>query len=162
VAPLIAGVGTITAAGGAAYYCTNTGAKGTVRLEAYNYTFSGTTAGNVYTASPVALFLPAANTQPSITVTSIGGITVPTNPSGTFTVPDVLLNSTAPLTVNIHAVNVPPGTIPTLYFSTQNFPDQTIVPSAGLSGTLASSTTTTTVTLSPGYSIGFVTATWVQ
>jgi hypothetical protein len=166
VAPIIAGAGTgtITAAGGNPGYnngCNNAGANGIVRLESFQYTFNGTTGGNLYTASPVALYLPVANTQPLITVTSIGGIAVPSSPSGTFTVPDVLLNSTSPLTVNIHATNVPPGTIPTLYFSTQNFPDQTIVPAA-LGGTLASSTTTATVTLNPGYSIGFVTASWVQ
>jgi len=166
VAPTIAGAGTgtITAAGGNPGYnnsCNNTGANGIVRLESFQYTFNGTTGGNLYTASPVALFLPAANTQPLITVTSINGIAVPASPSGTFTVPDVLLNSTSPLTVNIHATNVPVGTIPTLYFATQNFPDQTIVPTA-LAGTPTSSTATATVTLNPGYSIGFVTATWVQ
>lgn len=161
VAPLIAGNGTITAVGGPFYYCTNSGAAGTVRLEAYTSTFAGNAFGNVYTASPSALYLPAANTLPTIAVTSIGGITVPPSPSGTFTVPDVLLNSTSPLTVNISAVNVPQGTKPTVYFLTQNFPDQTIVAPA-LIGTLASSTTSVTVTLNPGYSIGFVTATWVQ
>ena len=165
VAPSIAGNGTITAAGGVAGYsvssCNNTGANGIVRLESFTFTFTGTTGGNVYTASPVNLFLPAANTQPLITVVSIGGINVPANPTGTFTVPDVLLNSTSPLTVSIHATNIPPGTIPTLYFATQNFPDQTIVAPA-LAGTLAASTATATVTLNPGYSIGLVTATWVQ
>jgi hypothetical protein len=64
--------------------------------------------------------------------------------------------------VNIQASNIPLGTIPTVYFSTENFPDQKIAANAGLAGTLASSTTTATVTLNPGYSIGFITATWVQ
>ena len=166
VAPLIAGYGTITAAGGSGGWeqtnCTNDGASGTVRLESYQFTFNGNTGGNRYTASPVALLLPVANTQPLITVTTINGITVPTSPTGSFTVPDVVLNSTSPLTVAIHAVNVPTGTTPTLYFSTQNFPDQTIVANGPLTGTQASSNTTATVTLSPGYSVGFVTATWVQ
>jgi hypothetical protein len=132
-----------------------------VRLEAFTFTYTGTTGGNLYTASPVNLYLPAVNAEPLITVTSIGGIAVPASPSGSFAVPDVLLNSTSPLVVNIQATNVPPGTIPTVHFSTQNFPDQTIIAPA-LAGTLASSTTTTSVTLNPGYSIGFVTATWVQ
>jgi hypothetical protein len=64
--------------------------------------------------------------------------------------------------VNIKASNIPLGTIPTLYFSTENFPDQQIAASAGLAGTLASSTTTATVTLNPGYSIGYVVVTWKQ
>jgi hypothetical protein len=83
-------------------------------------------------------------------------------PNGSFTVPDVLLNSNSPLTVNIQASNVPLGTVPIVYFSTQNFPDQNIAANAGLAGTLATSTTTATVTLSPGYSIGYVIATWVH
>jgi hypothetical protein len=163
VAPLIAGNGTITAAGGQQTICTTagSGAKGVVRLESFNYTFTGNTGGNLYTASPVGLLLPAANTQPILAVTSIGGVSVPASPTGSFTVPDVLLNSNSPLTVNIHATNVPVGTVPTVRFATQNFPDQTITAPA-LAGTLASSTTTVTVTLNPGYSIGYVTATWVQ
>jgi hypothetical protein len=95
-------------------------------------------------------------------VTSIGGIAVPPNPTGSFTVPDVLLNSSSPLTVNINASNVPLGTIPTLYFSTENYPDQKITANAGLAGSLANSTTTATVTLNPGYSVGYITVTWVH
>ena len=162
VAPAIAGTGTITAAGGVAPDPNCNGAGGVVRLEFFQSTFTGTTGGTLYTATPVNLFIPAANSQPYITVTDIGGINVPANPTGSFVVPDVLLNSTSALTVNIRAVNVPLGTIPTLYFSTENFPDQKIAASAGLAGTLASSTTTATVTLKPGFSIGFVTATWSQ
>ena len=86
----------------------------------------------------------------------------PPSPTGSFTVPDVLLNSSSPLTVNIQASNIPLGTVPTISFSTENFPDQTITASAGLAGTLASSTTTATVTLNLGYSIGYVSATWVH
>jgi hypothetical protein len=95
-------------------------------------------------------------------VTSIGGVAVPANPTGSFTAPDVALNSSSPLTVNISASNIPLGTIPTVYFSTENFPDQRITASAGLAGTLAVSTTTATVTLNPGYSIGYVIATWTH
>lgn len=161
VAPTIAGNGSITAAGGGGGFGCNPGASGIVRLESFQYNFTGTTGGTVYTATPVNLFLPAANAQPSIMVTSIGGVTVKPNPTGTFTVPDVALNSSAPLTVNIKASNVPLGTIPTVYFLTENFPNQAIVATA-LAGTLASSTATATVTLNPGYSIGYVTANWTQ
>ena len=166
VAPAIAGTGSITAAAGSGFYAN--GASGVVRLEFFQSTFTGTTGGSLYTATPIALFVPAAGAQPSIIVTSINvpGVTnpvpVPANPTGSFTVPDVALNSTSPLTVNIKASNIPLGTIPTLYFSTENFPDQQIAASAGLAGTLASSTTTATVTLNPGYSIGYVVVTWKQ
>jgi hypothetical protein len=160
VSPILAGTGTITAAGG--FGVCNQANSGNVRVEAFQYSFTGTIGGNFYSATPVNLFLPAVNSQPKITVTSIGGIAVPSSPTGSFVVPDVLLNSTSPLTVTIQANNVPVGTVPTVHFSTQNFPDQTITAGAGLAGTAASSSTTATVTLNPGYSIGFVTATWVQ
>jgi len=135
VAPAIAGDGAITAAGGSPgfSYCrgNNPGAGGIVRLEAFQDTFiaTGTTGGNVYTAIPASnLFVPAAAAEPSIVVTSISvpGVTlpvaVPLKPTGGFTVPDVALNSSSPLTVNITAKNIPLGTIPTVYFSTLNEP----------------------------------------
>ena len=52
-------------------------------------------------ATPVGLFLPLSSAQPSIMVTSIGGVAVPPSPTGSFTVPDVALNSNSPLTINI-------------------------------------------------------------
>jgi hypothetical protein len=163
IAPTVAGTGAITAAGGGGgnYGC-NGGASGIVRLESFQYTFTGTTGGTFYFATPVNLFLPSATAQPSITVATINGTKVPTSPTGSFTIPDVLLNSSSPLSVVILASNIPLGTVPTLYFLTENFSDQTITASAGLAGTLVSSTTTATVTLNPGYSIGYVTATWVH
>jgi hypothetical protein len=163
VAPVIAGTGGITASGGAGgAYNACGGASGTIRLESFQNTFTGSTNGNVYLANPFSLFIPASTAQPSLMVTSIGGVAVPANPTGSFVVPDAIVNSSSPMTVNIQASNIPLGTIPTIYFSTENFPDQKITANAGLAGTLASSTTTATVALNPGYSIGFVTATWVQ
>jgi len=64
------------------------------------------------------------------------------------------------VTVNIQASNIPLGTIPTVYFSTLNEPDQAITATALAGTTLASSTATATVTLKPGYSIGYVVANW--
>ncbi len=87
VAPTIAGNGTITSAAGATECGGNT--SGIVRLETYNYSFTGTTGGTLYLATPFNLFIPAATAQPSIMVTSIGGIAVPASPTGSFTVPDV-------------------------------------------------------------------------
>jgi len=169
VAPVIAGTGgTITTAGGGGSSGSGFdaggcgGANGIVRLESFQNTFTGSTSGNLYLANPFSLFIPASTAQPSLIVTSIGGVAVPSNPTGSFVVPDAVVNSSSPLTVNIQASNIPLGTIPTVYFSTENFPDQKIAANAGLAGTLASSTTTATVTLNPGYSIGFITATWVQ
>jgi len=162
VAPTIAGTGGITAAGGGGTGCSNAGASGTVRLEFFQNTFTGPTGGTLYLANPFSLFIPSSTAQPSLMVTSIGGVAVPPSPTGSFVVPDAIVNSSSPLTVNIQASNIPLGTVPTVYFSTENFPDQKIAANAGLTGTLASSGTTATVTLNPGYSIGYLTATWVQ
>jgi hypothetical protein len=161
VAPLIAGSGTITAAGGIDN-CSPIG-NGNVRLESFQFTFSGSTGGNLYLATPFNLFLPAPNTQPSIMVTSIGGVDVPANPTGSFTVPDVTLNSSSPLPINIQATNIPAGTKATVYFYTESYPNQVITstPLAATS-TTGVTTATATVTLNPGFSKGFVTTTWTQ
>ena len=52
VAPLIAGSGAITAAGGTQPYCADAGADGVVRLESFQFTFAGTTAGKLYKRAP--------------------------------------------------------------------------------------------------------------
>jgi hypothetical protein len=161
VAPLVTGTGLISSVGGFVDGRCTARQNGIVRLEANQNTFSGSVGGTYYTATPGGLFLPSPTGQPSIVVTSVGGISVNTSPTGAFTVPDVTVNSTSPLTAQIQAANVPTGTIPTLYILTENFPDQKIV-STPLAGTLATSSATATVTLPPGYSKGFITATWTQ
>ena len=165
VAPTIAGNGSITAAGGVdgnSSQC-GQGTNGIIRLEFFQSTFTGSLGGTSYVATPVNLFLPASTAQPSIMVTSIGGVAVPASPTGSFTVPDVALNSTSPLAVNIQGTNIPAGTTPTLYFSTENFPSQQIVatPLAATS-TAGITTATATVTLNPGWSLGYIIANWTQ
>jgi hypothetical protein len=165
VAPSIAGAGTIEAFGGSwAPFGAGgpyAGQDGVVRLEAFNNNFTGGGSSNFYRATPFNLFLPAPTAQPSIIVTSIGGIAVPPNPTGSLTMPDVTLNSNSPLTVNIQATNVPAGATATLYFYTENFLNQTITstPLAATS-TPGVTTATATVTLATGFSKGFVLATW--
>jgi hypothetical protein len=160
VAPTISGNGTITAAGGAPV-CN--GGAGVVRMEAFANSFSGTTGGTVYLATPFNLFVPASTAQPSIMVTSIGGIAVPASPTGSFTVPDVTVNSSSPLTVKIQASNIPVGTTATIYFDTESNPSQTIVSTPLVATSTAGVTTATaSVTLKSGYSKGFVVATWTQ
>ena len=161
VSGLIAGSGSVTAGGGGVAYgysCGATTTAGIVRLEAYQITYTGF---RTIAATPVGLFLPSPTSQPSIVVTSVGGVPVATSPTGSFVMPDVTVNSSSPLTVVIQATNVPPGTTATLYTTTENFPDQKII-SNPFAGTMASSTATATITLQPGYSLGYVTATWTQ
>jgi len=162
VAPTIAGSGTITAVAGT-NGCGGGGANGNVRMEAFTYSFTGTTGGTLYLATPFNLFVPTSAAQPSIMVTSIGGVAVPPSPGGSFTVPDVTVNSSSPLTVKIQATNIPAGTTATVYFDTESNPSQAIVstPLAATS-TPGVTTATATVTLKSGYSKGFVVATWTQ
>jgi hypothetical protein len=162
VAPTLAGNGSITAAHGTAATCGG-GNNGVIRMEAFTNSFSGTTVGTLYLATPFNLFTPAPTALPSIMVTSIGGVAVPASPTGSFTVPDVSLNSSSPLTINIQATNIPAGTTATVYFDTESNPSQAIVSTAlAATGTPGVTTATATVTLKSGYSKGFVVATWTQ
>ena len=116
--------------------------------------------GTLYTATPFGLFVSSAGI-PSVRAVSVGGNPVAISPTGTFTVPDVTVNSNGPLAVAIQAANVPVGTVVTLVIFSENGPDQTIL-STPLAGTLASSTATASVTLPSGFSKGFVKATFTQ
>lgn len=132
---------------------------GVIRLEAF--TIGPVNAsGNLYTATPFGLFISSTGI-PLLKVVDVGGTPVAINPTGTFTIPDVTVNSSAPLTFDIQASNIPLGTTATLTVFSENGPDQTIV-STPLAGSVASSTATASATLPPGFSKGFVTATWTQ
>jgi hypothetical protein len=158
VAPTINISGNLNTSGGTAGLCTGTSA-GIVRVEAFTIG-SINASGNLYTATPFGLFLPTSGV-PAISVTTIGGVAVPQNPTGTFTVPDVTVNSASPLPVVIQASNVPVGTVATLTFFSENGPDLT-VQSTPLTGSASSSTATATVTLPSGFSKGFVKVNYTQ
>jgi hypothetical protein len=128
---------------------------GIVRIEAFSIGPINAR-GQLYTATPFGLFV-SPDGIPSLRVVSVGGSPVATSPTGTFTIPDVTVNSNSPLPFAIQANNVPPGTVVRLVIFSENGPDQTIV-SPPLAGTLASSSATANATLPPGYSRGFVTA----
>ncbi|HVW84327.1 MAG TPA: hypothetical protein VHB50_06585 [Bryobacteraceae bacterium] len=114
----------------------------------------------LYTATPYNLFISNAGV-PALSVASVGGVAVKNPPFGNFVVPDVVINSSAPVSFSIQASNVPLGTTCTLTIFSENGPDLNIT-SSPLTGTVASSTATATATLPSGYSKGFVTANWTQ
>ncbi len=161
VAPIITGTGKLEApqqnfdstCGGCG------GAAGRIRLEAFQQNFTGTNNPLAAKASPFALFLPTS--QPSVRAVSVDGVPVPSTPTGSFTVPDVGINKSSPVVVNIAAKNVPPGTVVKLLIFSENGPDQTI-DSTALVGTLASSTATASVVFPSGFSRGFVQAKWAN
>jgi hypothetical protein len=100
---------------------------------------------SVSSAPPTSVTL--AN-SPIIQITGIGGVNAPANPTGSLTSPDVVLpgTTTNPVTVSLGATNVPIGT--TILVTVVGYigPSSSAV-STPLSGTLASSTATVTVTL---------------
>jgi hypothetical protein len=88
---------------------------------------------------------------PTLTITSIGGAAVPGSPSGTYGTPDVILpaGTTNPVTVNVSATNIPPGTTVTVTSTPQyGSPSNS---SGSLSGTSTASTASTSVTVSSSY-----------
>lgn len=133
--------------------------SGTVRVEAFQIGALNVS-GTLYTATPFGLFVSSTGIA-TLRVVSVGGSLVATSPTGTFTIPDVTVNSNAALAVAIEAANVPTGTIVTLTIFSENGPDQTIQ-STPLIGNLAASTATANVTLPSGFSKGFVKATFTQ
>jgi hypothetical protein len=93
-------------------------------------------------------------------VVSVNGVSLPATPTGSFVTPDVSINSTAAVPVVINATNIPVGTPLTLQFFSDNGTDFTVP--AALTGTLAQSTTTVQVTFPPGFTRGYVTASWLN
>lgn len=132
---------------------------GRIRLEAFQFQSIGVLSGPFTTSSPSNVFLSTA--PPSVRVSSVGGVPVPPNPTGSFQVPDTTITSSAAVTVSVEARNIPLGTILKLYFFSENGPDIT-TDSTALQGTIALSTATAQVTFPVGFSRGFVRATWTQ
>lgn len=157
VAPVVSISGHLNASAGLGFHPCQGGSNGVVRIEAFSIG-SINASGSYYTATPFGLFVSPAGT-PAVTVISVGGNPVATSPTGTFIVPDVTVNSSTALPFVVQAANVPVGTVVTLVIFSENGPDQTIL-SPPLAGTLASSTAIANVTLPPGFSKGFVKATF--
>jgi hypothetical protein len=89
----------------------------------------------------------------------VAGATVASDPTGSFTTPDVTFNAAAAVPVVIEAHNIPPDTVVRLHLFSENGVDQ-IVNAPPLAGTLAASTTTALAVFPVGFSRGFVRATW--
>ena len=160
VAPVLKGSGTINVSRGFAIGgATATG--GTVRLEAFQ-NLSGLSAlgGATVRASPTAL---ALGPHPSLRVVSIGGFAVPASPTGSFTVPDVTINTPSPVPVNIEARNIPAGTIVRLLVFSESAPDMVLdTPGLVAQGADGLLTTSISVTFPTGYSRGFAKASYTQ
>jgi hypothetical protein len=137
-----------------------TGGDGIIRLEAFTDAFTGTLQGTQHNGSPFNTFIPTTG-PPSVTVTSVNGVTVTQPPTGNLATPDVTIDTSAPVQLTIQAQFIPPGTVLTLKVFSDNDTDL-IVQTTPLLGTLQSSTATATVTFPSGFSLNYVKATWTN
>ena len=156
IAPAITGAGTLNVRGGGGLNV-RAGSVGRIRLDAFTQGWTGTGAPTPSFGTPYNV--PSPTAQPAVRVTSIGGINVAANPTGSFITPDVVLNNPNPVTVSIQANNVPVGTVLQLYLFSEVGTD-VVLNTAPLAGTLQISTATVQATFQPGYPRGFVRGNW--
>ena len=160
IANTVTGTGQILVNGGSASALNGGGGQGRIRLEASTLTFTGTFTTPPTNALPASVFPPAG--QPTLMITSVGGIAAPANPQGSFlTAPDITLPSsqTNPVTVNLVASNIPVGTTVQVKVNPQGGAATSV--NALLSGTTAASTASASATLPNGVSVISATATFV-
>jgi hypothetical protein len=164
IAPIITGSGNLLASGGASGATTSgatqslsVGSVGRIRIDAFDQMFAGSSNPGASQGIPYNVPLPTG--YPTLRVTSIGGIAVSPTSSGDVATPDANINSAGPVPVQIEARNIPLGTVVQVRVMSGTIPDF-VVDSAPLAGTLALSTATAQVTFPPGFSRGFVRATW--
>jgi hypothetical protein len=162
VAPAINGSGSLVAKGDGQGPGKSFGGNGRIRLEAFQRNFTGGADPAFVAASPFGLYLPTtASTSSSIRAVRVNGVDVPPNPTGSFTIPDVTINQSTTVTVEIEAHNIPLGTVAKVYIFSENGADQ-VKDSTPLAGTFATSTATASAVLPPGFSRGFVRAKWTN
>jgi hypothetical protein len=153
----ISGSGTVMAAGGANGLNSVLGGSGLILFESVQLPISLNSDIGSSQSAPGALFQP--NLPVSIQVVSVAGVQVANPALGRFQNPDVVINSSSPVTVTIQTTGIPPGTVLSLNIYSENGTAQT-VQATPLQGTLQSATATANVTFPPDLSLGYVKATW--
>jgi hypothetical protein len=150
IAHTIAGTGSVDVSGGSNGFAGN-GGFGRIRLEAASLTatlsFPGSPPPAVATVTTPALS-PAVPNHPTLTITSIAGVSAPSTLTGSFATPDFTLPAgTSNPTVSFAASNIPLGTTLSVTVKGHNQGLISTATSSGLSGTLASSTASASVTI---------------
>jgi hypothetical protein len=160
VSNLIAGTGTLSAAGGQSSQCSGNiqpGGVGVIREESSTTFFPGTVNGTVFVSTPIQLLLPTAG-SPTASVISINGTPVTPNPS---TFPDITINTTAPVPVIIETQNIPANATITLTILDENNVPDTVITAPPLSNCTSNvCTTTVNVTFPFGGSFGLTKVNW--
>ena len=161
LAPAFSGRGTLEVKGGQNFNF-GFGDQGRIRVETTDNRFAGTITGysRVVTLSSNVIFLPASNSIAKVRAVKVGGVSVPLSPTGSFVVPDVAINQSGAVVVEIKASNIPLGTLVNLEIDNETLGNVSYN-STGLTGTLADSSATVTLNPFPsGYSYVFVHAKW--
>lgn len=139
----------------------NAGNQGIIEISAATNNFPVNTQHILGPSVIAGLYNPPLPTGvPAVQVTSVGGVNAPQYPTANPMVPDVTINASAPVTVNIATQNIPTNTVVTLYLTSENAPD-TKVTCGSLTGTVASATAAcTTVNFPSGVTITNILAVW--
>jgi hypothetical protein len=154
VATTVSGTGSLNASGGTGGYY-NAGGLGRIRIEAGTRNFTFTTNPSYTYSMPGSTSI---SNSPILTITSIGGVSVPANPVASYSQPDVFLPNTTtnPVAIAVSAANIPVGTTVTVSVIPQY--GSATSATAALSGTQASSTATANVTIPTQNFLSIITA----
>jgi hypothetical protein len=157
IANVISGNMPINAGGGFGGSSGGNGGGGYVRIEAFdlnslNISIQGGPSPHVSTATPGTV---TPSNLPVIRIVSVAGIAPPNQPGGSLQDgPDIILpsNQSNPVTVSLSASNIPLGTTLQVTMTPENGA-RLSAQSTALSGTLASSTATASISLPDGISV---------
>ena len=124
---------------------------GRIRIDAFDQAFAGTSGPIASQGTPYNVPLPGGLSL--LRVTSVNGIAISSSS------PFVNINEANSVVVAVEARNIPLGTVVQIHVISEALPGFT-VDSTPLAGTLGLSTATGNVTFPPGFSSGFVRATF--
>lgn len=144
VTPVLSGTGAVNANGN------SNGGSGRIRVDALQSTFSGTLVGSV-TQGFQPIILPAAGQGIQLSIASIAGIAVSSNPSGVLVNPDVIIpaQQTNPIPIVVNCNNIPLNSEISVIVHPANGPDVQAV-ATNNTGTLAASTATVSLNMPRG------------
>lgn len=159
IAPAIQGAGSINVSGGVDASAVSA-SLGRVRLEAFRFPSQPTVLPTqaLTRAAPGAVSLPP--TAPLIRVVRVAGQPVAANPTGSFVVPDVVINAGGPVQVELETRNVPAGTVLNLTFQPENATQFTATSTPLVDGGGGLGTASASASFPAGHTRVFVRATW--
>jgi len=158
IANAITGSANLRTSGGGVCGGSSLTSSGYIRVESFN--FDGFDLSNSDTLSSGLPGLVTLPNTPTLAITSVGGVAAPASPAGSLNVtPDITLPNTQnnPVTVALRASNIPLNTTLQVRL-TPPTGAPTSVQSTPLTGTVANSTATASLTLPAGQSLIYATA----